>query len=100
MKTFDGFKVELASQVLYAGEWDKDDCEWDWETEDYYFFDEVEAEQFFKKQRRKCNVDTPIISLYECLIEYEYGKYFYYPGDLIAEMANTDSGVEVWWRDK
>lgn len=67
MKTETFYEVEFNRQVLHQGEWDSEDCVWDWAitTEKHKSF--KEAEEAFNKAT--INNDVPLIRLWESVYD-------------------------------
>lgn len=95
-RVYDGYAVETDKQILLKGNWDQDDCMWDWESSYSYFFERDAAEKYFHKQKKVLSSDIPIIRLLECKITEAYGEYRYDVGDPLLEMDLTDHGIEIW----
>lgn len=65
------YEVEKYRQVLRDGDWESEDCIWDWESESMYFTDYDEARKKFNRTRVTPN--HPIIRLFETRYD-EYGN--------------------------
>ena len=77
------YAVQIYKQVLYAGEWNAPDCEWDWESEELYFDNETDAKKSFRTV--ELSADEPMVRLNELTLEFEDGRWFEVDRNVIDE---------------
>lgn len=77
------YVVQFNKQVLYAGEWNSPDCEWDWESEEIQFAKEKDARKLFCTA--DLSDDEPMVRLIKRTVEYVDGEYYSDEDEVIDE---------------
>lgn len=97
IETVNGFAVEIGKQVLLSGDWNSDDCDWEWEFDDRFFSNRDDAEEYFANVKWMYSNDYPLIRLSHCEMDVapDGGVIGYTFGDTIKEYGNDDDGGVV-----